>query len=168
MYVYTCVCMCMCAYVCLCMYMCECVYCFYSVFLSGLAASIRTIKDPADFLSPPSRAVFDMELIHSTLDKLTPSNGLVFIGSWDFGKIIPQGLRKPYFDMVEPWSGITFDAYDDDTYLSSISSWRIDNDTVKLSLPPENDFIPKALDVHPLDKNHSGIPTQINKDNGKE
>ena len=68
---------------------------------------MRTIKYPADFLSPPSRAIFDIDLINNTLDKLTPYNSVVFVVSPDFvdknASTSPQGLPPPNLDSVEPW-----------------------------------------------------------------
>lgn len=129
---------------------------------------MRTIKYPADFLSPPSRAVFDMELINSALDKLTPSNSVVFVGSPDFLKdtpTTPQGLPQPDLDSVEPWFNTNFSKVDIPHEV--LDSWSVDNNAIKLSLPSENNFIPKKLEIHPLDNDHSEMPTQISNDDGK-
>ena len=130
---------------------------------------MRTIKDPADFLSPPSRAVLDIKLINSALDKLTPSNSVVFIGSPDFlnsaGSTSPQGLPQPNLDAVEPWFNTNFSKVDIPNDV--INAWGTDDDSVKLKLPPSNMFIPKKLGILDLDKNHSPMPTQITNDSGK-
>ena len=135
---------------------------------SDLAASMRIIKEPADFLSPPSRAVLDVKLIKDSLDKLTPSNSVVFIGSPDFLNSTPtnlQGLPRPTLDAVEPWFNTSFSKINIPSDV--LSGWNTDVNTVKLSLPPENKFIPKALKILPLDKDHSKMPTQVTNDNGK-
>ena len=129
---------------------------------------MRTIKYPADFLSPPSRAVFDMKLISSALNNLTPSNSVVFVGSPDFLKdtpTSPEGLPQPNLDSVEPWFNTNFTKIDIPHEV--LSSWSIDDNTIKLKLPTENNFVPKTLGVHSLDDNHSEMPTQISNDNGK-
>lgn len=134
--------------------------------LSELAASMTIIKDPADFLSPPSRAIFDVELIKTALNKLTPSNSIVFIGSPNFSTPTNlQGLPQPNLDTVEPWFNTSFSKID--TPSDAITAWNIDNKTVRLNLPPENTFIPKTLKVLPLEKNHATMPTQVKSDNGK-
>ena len=137
-------------------------------YFSDLAASMRTIEDPADFLSPPSRAVLNVSLINNVLNKLTPSNSVVFVGSPNFLNATPaslNGLPRPHLDAVEPWFNTSFSKNDipDDV----LSAWATDNETVKLSLPPENKFIPKQLKVLSLDKDHSRIPTQVKSTNGK-
>ena len=140
----------------------------HGFFSSNLASSMRSIKYPADFLSPPSRAVFDLELINSALDKLTPSNSVVFVGSPNFLKAAPtspEGLPQPNLDSVEPWFNTNFTKIDIPREV--LNSWSVDDNTIKLSLPPKNNFIPNTLGVHPLDKNHSEVPTLINNANGK-
>ena len=130
---------------------------------------MRTIKYPADFLSPPSRAVFDIDLISGALDKLTPYNSVVFVGSPNFVNentpTNPQGLPLPNLDSVEPWFNTSFAKVD--TPCEVLNGWHVDDIATKLSLPPENSFIPKSLDIHPLDKDHSKKPILINNDNGK-
>ena len=131
---------------------------------------MRTIKYPADFLSPPSRAVFDIDLINSALDKLMPYNSVVFVGSPDFvdkdTPTSPEGLPPPNLDSVEPWFNTRFTKVD--TPCEVLNGWHVDDSATKLSLPPENNFIPKSLEIHPLDKNHSKKPTLVNSDNGKK
>jgi len=123
------------------------------------------IKDPEDFLSPPSRAVFDVKLIQTALNKLMPSNSVVFIGSHNFSVNHLQGLPQPNLDMVEPWFNTSFSKIDIPPDV--IDAWNTDNKTVRLGLPPENTFIPKTLEIIPLEENHSKMPTQIKNDNGK-
>lgn len=139
-------------------------YCF-----SDLAASMRTIKDPADFLSPPKRAVLDVQLIKNSLNKLTPSNSVVFIGSPNFLNATStslNGLPRPKLDAVEPWFSTRFSKIGIPNDV--LKNWGTNDDTVKLRLPPGNIFIPKNLTVLSLDKAHSTVPTQVENNDGKK
>lgn len=129
---------------------------------------MRMIEDPPDFLSPPKRAVLNVSLIKSTLNNLTPANSVVFIGSPNFLNASFAGLNglpPPNLDAVEPWFNTNFSKkpIPDDV----LNAWATNNDTVKLSLPPKNKFIPQDLKVLSLDKDHSKMPTQVNNTNGK-
>ena len=63
-----------------------------------LASFLRYAESPADFLEPPSRAVWDHDLLLSVVNTLTPDNMLVFILSR------PSGILEwPELDMVEKW-----------------------------------------------------------------
>ena len=129
---------------------------------------MRVVKDPADFLSPPSRGIFDIKLIRDTLNALTPSNSLVFIGSpnlEDSNSTRPQDFPWPQLNEVEPWFSTAFAKIDIPSDVINI--WKTDNENVKLSLPAENRFIPEDLGILPLDEDYSDLPTRVKNEEGE-
>jgi len=129
---------------------------------------MRVVKDAADFLSPPSRGVLDTKLIHDTLNALTPSNSLVFIGSpnlQDRNSSKPQDFPWPELDEVEPWFSTSFAKIKipDDV----MNAWITDNRDVKLSLPTKNKFIPEDLEILSSVDKDSTLTTHVKSEDGK-
>jgi len=126
---------------------------------------MRVVKDAADFLSPPSRGVFDIKLIRDTLNALTPSNSLVFIGSpnlQDSNSARPQDFPWPELDEVEPWFSTSFAKIE--TPGDVINTWKTDDKNIELSLPAKNRFIPEDLEILSLDKDYSDLPQNISEE----
>lgn len=55
--------------------------CTPSPFSRELAVTMRTVEHPADFLSPPQRALWDINLVRSFLSFLSPDNSNVVFGN---------------------------------------------------------------------------------------
>jgi secreted Zn-dependent insulinase-like peptidase len=104
---------------------------------------MRYMDSPADFLSPPSRIIWNPKLIASVLSQLTPDNLLLFLLS-------PPSdiLNWPDLDFTEQWYKIKYGV----TNLNKerLAMWYdVSTSNLKLSLPPSNNYIPRNLSLLP-------------------
>ena len=67
-------------------------------FFRSIASAMRYKESPADFLGPPSRAIWNPKLIASVIGQLTPDNLLLFLLSHQSGI-----LNWPNLAVTEPW-----------------------------------------------------------------
>ena len=146
----------------------------YCTFSRDLAATMRTVEDPADFLAPPYRSIWDVHQVRSFLDKLTPDKSNIFFANpslvYDNETAYPSihgdcthptaaqhDFNVSSADLIEPYFDTMYAIYCTDTNL--IQKW--DNPGIPegtFVLPDFETYTPHNLTLLPLPKDHSKVP----------
>ena len=143
---------------------------------------MRTVEHPADFLSPPQRALWDINLVRSFLSYLSPDNSNVVFANpalvYDNQTSLPSAINctdpratrhnfnvssadrlTPYFDSI-------YAVYCTDPTL--IQKWEnpgIPEGT--FFLPEFQRYAPQDLALLPLPPDHSTVPQLVLDNSGK-
>ena len=146
---------------------------------------MQTVKDPADFLSPPQRSIWNSAQVRRFLSYLTPDNSNIQFAKPDLlysnettppsihGDCTQPGTARHNFnlssaDLYEPYYGTLYALYCTDPEL--IKKWE-DPDIPKgtFFLPEFQRYAPDHhLTLLPLPENHSKTPRLVHDDlNGK-
>ena len=147
---------------------------------SGLAATMRTVKHPADFLSPPQRSIWDVIQVRSLLDYLTPHSSNIFFakpslvydnetahpsihGDCTHPSAAHHNLNVSSADLIEPYFGTQYAIYCTDSKL--IQKWEKPNVPVgTFFLPDFETYTPHNLTLLPLPADHSKVPQLVHDD----
>ncbi len=135
---------------------------------------MRTVADPADFLAPPYRSIWDVHQVRSFLDDLTPDKSNIFFANpslvYDNETAYPSvhgdctnptaaqhDFNVSSADLIEPYFDTMYAIYCTDTNL--IQKW--DNPGIPKGtfvLPDFGTYTPHNLTLLPLPKDHSKVP----------
>ena len=138
---------------------------------------MRTVKDPADFLSPPHRSIWDINQVRSFLSYLTPDNSNVVFANPALvynNETRPPSIRGDCTDptatrhnfnvssadLIEPYFGSVYAMYCTDSKL--IRKWENpDIPEGTFFLPEFQRYAPQNLALLPLPEDHSKTPQLV-------
>ena len=146
----------------------------------NLANTMRTVKDPADFLYPPHRSIWNVSQVRSFLDDLTPVKSNIFFANpslvYDNETAYPSihgnctqpttarhDFNVSSADLIEPYFNTMYAIYCTDTRL--IQKW--DNPDIPegtFHLPDFETYVPHNLTLLPLPADHSTVPQLTHDD----
>jgi insulysin len=131
-------------------------------YVNGIASKMRYMDSPADFLSPPSRIIWNPKLIASVLCQLTPDNLLLFLLSRQSGV-----LHWSNINVTEPWYKINYHVANFSK--ENLAMWH-DVSTINgdLRLPSANNYIPRNLSLLPLPEEKVPYPIAVLESPGLE
>ena len=147
---------------------------------SDLAAKMWTVRDPADFLSPPQRSIWDITQVRSVLGDLTVDNSNIFFakpslvysnettppsihGDCTHPSTTRHSLNVSSADLVEPYFGTLYALYCTEEEL--IQKWENpDIPQGNFSLPTFQTYTPHDLSLLPLPEDHSKVPQLVHDD----
>ena len=139
---------------------------------------MRTTKDPADFLSPPQRFLWDPELVAMAFNWFTPDYTNIFYAKpsltlnafaappsnndtcWSITSLVERhGFNVSSVDRVEPVFGTPYGVYC--TPLELNEMWKNVPALEGARLPRFDMFVPTELSLLPIPSDFTGVPEKI-------
>ena len=152
---------------------------------SSIASTMRTAKDPADFLHNPLRYKPSFSLTKSTLAQFTPNNSVIFLGTHKIS-FSPEVAKELHYSSngspprrVKTSGGVQFPFPElnriEPIYCTPFHHERIPAELLtfwdvvaddRIQLPAKNQFFPTNFTIYPKTRNDSRVPKRLeNSDN---